>query len=182
MGNNSFLSKIKSIFTYSDPEKINQIPPGIKAGLDRYLQSEETVLSTLKSFRAIYKAPKWSDSNTFFNSWFILTNRRIIIAKNASSFNCFRDIALERIGETFFDKDEIEPKIMISSPGKEDIIEFPKSLFGDSEELEKKLGEAIKNLREQYQTATKNKFEFCFKCNSTIQAGSKFCPECGIKL
>ena len=182
MGNNSFLSKIKSIFTYSDPEKPNQIPPGIKAGLDRYLQSEEKVLSTLKSFRAIYKAPKWSDSNTFFNSWFILTNRRIIIAKNASSFNCFRDISLERIGEIFFDKDEIEPKIMISSPGNEDIIEFPKSLLGDSEELEKKLGEAIKNLREQYQTANKNKFEFCFKCNSTIQAGSKFCPECGIKL
>lgn len=182
MGNNSFLSKIKCLFIYFDPKIPTQIPPGIKAGLNRYLQSEEKVLSTLKSLRAIYKAPKWVDSNTFFNSWFILTNRRIIIAKNASNFKCFRDISLELIGEIFFDGDDTEPKIMISSPGKEDIIEFPKSLFGDSEELDKKLGEAIKNLREQYQTATENKFEFCLKCNSTIQAGSKFCPECGIKL
>ncbi len=69
---------VGSIVTHNYTE----LPVKIQDGVNKYLKDDENIIFNLMNYRAVYRAPKFIDSNTFFNSWFILTTHRIIIAKN----------------------------------------------------------------------------------------------------
>ena len=87
---NAIKDFMDSLVTHSYTE----LPERIKTGLNKYLKDDEEILVTLSNYRAVYRAPKFLDSNTFYSSWFILTNDRIVIARNSSNFKRFRDIPL----------------------------------------------------------------------------------------
>lgn len=176
------VNTIKSFINSLVTNNYTELPERIQKGLYKYINDKEEILFTILDYRAMYKAPRWIDSNTFFNSWFILTNERIIIARNSSGFKRFRDIPLHEITQIFYEFDESEGKISITCPGKEDIIEFSKATFPYYESLEKKLNQALENSKELNRINQDADHILCTKCGSRINSESKYCPECGARV
>ncbi len=172
---------IKNAFSPLVTRNYTELPNKVKAGVDKYLTDGEVILLTLRNHRAIHKAPIWLDSNTFFNSWFILTNYRIIIARSSSEFKRFRDIPLNEISQISYELDNQDPKISITSPGKEDVIEFTKGASLHCEGMDTKLNEAMRDAKKLRNPSTKDSV-VCNKCASKIPSTSKFCPECGSRI
>lgn len=175
-------SVLKSLVNNLVTSNYTEVPDRIQTGLDKYLGDNEEILLTLLNYRAIYKAPRWLDSNTFFNSWFVLTNHRIIIARNSSKFKRFRDIPLIDITQIFYELEEDEGRISITCPGKEDIIEFSKGAAPYFESLEKHLNHAHADVKEQSRLNQDPESILCTKCGSKIDSESKFCPDCGARV
>jgi len=173
---------IQDLIRKLEKSNYTDLPEGVSQGLVNYLDEDEKTILTLRNFRAVYRAPQWLDSNTFFNSWFILTERRIVVARNSSAFKRFRDIPLNTITQLFCELDRTEPKITINSPGHEDIIEFPKRAASHCEGLEESLKSAIDNARKNMRGPGDDGFMFCGKCGSKILRGSHFCSECGARI
>jgi len=159
-----------------------ELPEKIQTGVNKYLKDDERIILTLLDYRAIYRAPKFIDSNTFFNSWFILTNHRIIIARNSSKFKRFRDIPLSDITQIFYELDDTEPRISITTPGNEDIIEFMKAGAEHCVNLDKKIDLAIENAKTQNIKIANDESILCNKCGSKVLSHSKYCSECGSRL
>lgn len=159
-----------------------ELPEKTDTGLRKYIKDDETILLTLLDYRARYAAPRWVDSNTFFNSWFILTCSRIIIARNSSEFKRFRDIPLSGITQILYELDYSKPRISITSPGTEDIIEFPEAASALCAGLEERIEEARSLLSETQVKPDKDEFILCTNCGSKILKHSKFCSECGSRL
>ena len=175
-------SALKTIINSLVTHNYTEIPHRIQTGLDKYLNDDEEILFRLLNYRAIYKAPKWVDSNTFFNSWFVLTNHRIVIARNSSSFKRFRDIPLHDITQIFYEFEDTEGRISITCPGKEDIIEFSKATQPHFNSLEKTLKDAIESAKDHRMVDIDMGSIICSKCGSKIGSDSKFCPECGARI
>ena len=159
-----------------------ELPDRILIGLNKYLKENEDILVTLLDHRAIYRAPRFVDSNTFFNSWFILTTDRIIIARNSSHFKRFRDIPLTDITQIFYELDNTEPRISITTPGNEDVIEFFKTGAAHCEDLDKKIDSAIENAKTRTTTSVNSEYISCNKCGSKVLSQSKYCSECGARI
>lgn len=160
-------------------KNFTELPSGIKIGLAKYLKPGEEVLFTLLDFRAIYKAPTWMSSNTFFNSWFILTSSRIIIAKNSSTFNRFRDIPHNTIDQIHYETGVLDSKLTIHSPGTVDIIEFLRESRMYREDLDIRVKRAIEEAKKAEKRAEVSDTIFCPQCGNKIPKESKFCSECG---
>lgn len=176
------VNALKNFIGIFGTRNCTELPKGIQTGLGKYLNNGEKILITLLDFRAIYKAPTFLESNTFFNSWFILTNNRIIIARNSSGFKRFRDIPLDTITQIYSELDNTDPKITINSPGNEDIIEFPKQASAHCATLEKSLRDAIENAKISHKEPGDRDFIFCPKCGSQTLKTGHFCSECGSRL
>lgn len=176
------LDTIKNYISSQKVQNFTELPEGLKNGLSKHLKQGEEVLFTVRNFRAIYKAPRWVDGNTFFNSWFILTSQRIIIAKNSSSFKRFRDIPLNIISETDYVTESLDSSLTIHSPGSVDKIEFLREARPYCEGLEQKVNESLEMAREMKGLPEPQEVSLCDECGSKVPRQSKFCPECGIKL
>ncbi len=163
-------------------QNFTELPQGAKNELSKYLKQDEEIIFLVRNFRAIYKAPRWIDSNTFFNSWFILTSQRIIIAKNSSSFKRFREISLDSIGEIDHEKESSDYRLTIDSPGRVDTIEFLRESNIYCEGLEQKLTEALEKARQGKVPHQTFGSVVCNECGSRVAVQSKFCSECGVKL
>lgn len=174
--------RIKEFFDRFESKNFTELPPNVRSGLSNHLTPGEDILITLKNYRAIYKAPKWVDSNTFFNSWFILTNLRILILRNSSSFKMFRDIPLELISETNYEMDTLEPRIKFSSQGREDIIEFSKRAISYCSGIEHMIKDALANVTIFKKDSPDSETIYCNNCGTTIPKQSNYCIECGAKL
>lgn len=159
-----------------------ELPEKIQTGVNKYINEDENIILTLLDYRAIYRAPKFIDSNTFFNSWFILTDQRIIIARNSSTFKRFRDIPLSEITQIFYELDNTEPRISITTAGNEDIIEFMKAGAEHCENLDKKIDLAIEKAKNKKVANIDEEHILCKKCGSKILSQSKYCSECGFRL
>jgi hypothetical protein len=177
----AIMDAVKNLMGMLETKNYSELPPGIREGVLKYINRGETILVTLLDWRAMYKAPKFVDSNTFFNSWFILTSRRIIIARNSSGFKRFRDIPLKEITQIFYELDNKEPRISIVSPGHEDIIDFPRQTSHLCADLEERINSAIANSRNIKEDFLGADYIQCAGCGSSIPQGSHFCPECGAK-
>lgn len=162
-------------------QDLTELPPELRSGLVNYLGPGEEILFALRSFRAVYKPPKWIDSNTFFNSWFILTNERIIIARNSSSFKKFRDIFLNEIRRIDYETGALESKLTIESPDTVDTIEFFREVREYAQGLREKVKEALENARRTKEYTMASGLMTCSKCGGEVPKTSKFCPECGEK-
>ncbi len=174
--------RFKKYVNKQKAQNFTQLPPGAKNDLSKYLKRDEEILFIVRNFRAIYKAPRWVDSNTFFNSWLILTNQRIMIAKNSSSFKRVREILLNNISQTDYETEISESKLTIHSPGTVDIIEFFRESRTYCEGLEQKVSEALENARQSGGHSQTLDTVFCDGCGRKVPSQSKFCSECGVKL
>jgi len=178
----AIVNAIKDFMGSLVTQNYTELPERIQTGLDKYLKDDEEILLTLLDNRAIYRAPRFLDSNTFFKSWFILTNDRIIIARNTSRFKRFRDIPLLDITQIFYELDHTEPQISITTPGKEDVIKFMEGASAHCVDLDKKIDSALENAKTRKLHAGKNDFVLCNKCGSKVLSQSKYCSECGSRL
>lgn len=173
---------VKNLMGMLETRNYSELPPGIREGVEKYISRGETILATLLDWRAVYKAPKFIDSNTFFNSWFILTSRRIIIARNSSVFKKFRDIPLKEITQIFYELDNTEPRISITTPGNEDIVEFRRQASHLCTDLEERINAAITNSRNMIDDLPGADYIQCGGCGKSVPGSSHYCPECGAKL
>ncbi len=178
----AIMSAVKNIIEMFEMRNSSELPNGIREGVEKYIKEEESILVTLLCWRAIYRAPRFIDSNTYFRTWFILTSHRIIIARNSSGFKRFRDIALSGISQIFYELEYSKPRITIASPGHEDIIEFPKQVSHHCSGLEEIINEAIGNARVMLQNSPEGEFVHCGACGGRILRRSHYCSECGAKL
>ncbi len=178
----AILDTVKNLMGMLETRNYSELPSGIREGVEKYINSGESILLTLLNWRAIYKAPRFVDSNTFFNSWFILTSRRIIIARNSARFKRFRDIPLKDITQIFYELDNTEPRVSITSPGHEDIIDFPRQASHLCADLEERINSVIADSRNiNYEPAGQDYIQ-CAGCGNDIPGRSRFCPECGAKI
>jgi DNA-directed RNA polymerase subunit RPC12/RpoP len=176
---NQIFQRLREALDRRKKKNFTELPSGIKTDLTRYLNPGEEILFTLLNFRAIYKAPTLMDSNTFFNSWFILTNRRIIVAKNSSSFKKFRDIPHNTIDQIHYETGALDSRLRIHSPGTVDIIEFLRESKMYREDLEIRVNRAIEEAKKAEKHTEASDMIFCPQCGSKIPKESKFCSECG---
>ncbi len=170
--------RLKEALDRRRKKNFTELPSGIKIGLTKHLEPGEEILITLRNFRAIYKAPTLMDSNTFFNSWFILTNRRIIIAKNSSSFKKFRDIPYNTIYQIHYETGMLDSKLIIHSPGTVDTIEFLRESRIYHEDLDIKVNRAVEEFKKWGKYPDLGMIQ-CPQCGIKIPKESKFCLECG---
>lgn len=178
----TLIESIQGVINKLESRNFTELPRELNGSLSSYLSPGEEILLTLRNYRAIYKAPKWIDSNTYFNSWFILTDRRILILRNSSSFKLFRDIALDEVSRTLYEMEKLEPRLTIISPGKEDRIEFVSEVTKHCEDIGKKVNEALEKSRQYSQLSREKDTMYCPNCGSKIPRKSNFCPECGTSL
>ncbi|MGQ0792952.1 MAG: zinc ribbon domain-containing protein [Deltaproteobacteria bacterium] len=175
-------SAIKNYIASMKRQTLAELPAGLKSGLYASLAAGEEVLFILRDFRAMHKAPRWVDSNTWFNSWFILTSARVIVAKNASSLKKLRDIPHDIITRWDVDIADAEPKVTIWTATTEDSVEFSKESKGFAAGLDKILADAVEKSRKAAERFQILDSALCFKCGAKIPRKSNFCPECGQKL
>ncbi len=176
------LETIRGSLGRMESKHYTELPPELKNQLSAYLSADEEILLTLRNYRAIHKAPRWTDSNTYFNSWFILTDQRILILRNASSLKIFRDIALDEVSRTLYEVERLGPRVTILTPGKEDRIDFVGDALKHCEDIGKKINEALEKNRQSSKLARGKDTMYCHNCGSRIPKQSKFCSECGISL
>lgn len=157
-------------------------PAGIADGIRKRLGEGEEIHFKLLNWRAMHKAPTFIDSNTYFSSWFIVTTKRIIIARNSSELKTFREIPLHGITDIHYELDRREPRVTITTPGHVDKIEFQKRAAGHTAELEELLKMVIAEARRTAPAAAEVEIVLCGGCASRIPRTSRFCPECGVRV
>jgi hypothetical protein len=176
------IDTIQGIMNRLESQNVTELPSELHDRLSRYLSQDEEILLTLRNYRAIYRAPNWLDSNTYFHSWFVLTDQRILILRNSSSFKLFRDIPLSEITRTRYEMEELDPRVTIITPGNEDRIEFVSKVIEHCEDIGKKIHEALEKSRQLSKLSQEKDTIYCYNCGSKIPRKSNFCPECGESL
>lgn len=174
---------LTTLFKNTPDEFLTSLPKSVQIGLSNYLGSDEKLLSVLRTNRAIYHAPRWVESNTFYRSWLIVTSERIITIKNSKSFTPFRDIVLKSILRALFLIDHETPTLTLELSDRSDIFEFGPQCEDILKELKATLGTAIENARPTSRTSsTKGEINFCGNCGVELNQPRHFCQNCGEKL
>jgi hypothetical protein len=176
------LETLQGFVSRLESKNFTELPSELKHGLSSYLSKDEEILLTLRNYRAIYKAPRWTDSNIYFQSWFILTDQRILILRNSSAFKLFRDIPLSDVSGTRYEVENLNPVVTIISPGNEDRIEFISKVTEHCEDIGKKINEALEKNRQLSKFTQEKDTIYCHNCGSKIPSKSSFCQECGVSL
>jgi hypothetical protein len=158
------LSDVLSLGKAADP---TQISGKLKESILLNLTDGERIVHCIKNFRAFHNAKNFKDKNMFFNSWCILTDRRLLIIRNLSYFKLFTEIHLPKISDHKVEKSEADLVITLISEATEDIIEFSKNTLGFAEEFSDILVKTLKEAADKY---------------SLGKQQSKFCSDCGHRL
>lgn len=170
----SLIDKLKSIFETPSGEELLLLPESLKIDINETLENEESLVFSIRALSAKYKAPRLIDSNTFFNPYFILTNSRIIIARNSSRLNVFREIELRNIIDHKFEISSRISSLSMKLYNSRDIVTFHSNTSEQTESLKNHFDELVGAL-----SASEEKKLYCRFCGEKIPADSNFCPDCG---
>ena len=171
----SFIKKFISRFKDPTGDELFVLPQQIKKDLLWNLKgSNEKIVLSLKTHRAIHKAPTTRDSNTFYKAYAIITTRRLIIAKDSSKLNTFREIQLASVDSYRFEEENKKPNLNIESHQSRFILTFPPDSFTEAETF-------FKTFR-QVQDNSKLQDSYCSKCGKKIPVDSVYCSHCGDKI
>lgn len=132
--------------------------------------TEETILSSVRVYKTrSYGGSMWdSKYNTFFQTWFFITDKRIVVARNTMPLKIFASIPFSDISSI-----EYAPEILeIQAKGISYNIEF----FDDP--LFEKLQKEIDSLIEK-NSALSEAYPYCTYCKEFSPKRSRFCLECG---
>ena len=159
------------------------LPQKLHSNLMEYLSDNEEIKCIIKNHRAIHNAEKWTDKNTFFNSWCILTNRRLLILRNLQYVKIFREIDFMKIDDYSIEKSDDSIVIKIITSGIQDTIEFSRYLVKHADKFSQKFTDTVKHYRQNYIPAGQRIFTLeCPKCTSAVMQEDKFCSNCGSSL
>ena len=151
------------------------LPEQIKKDLLWNLKgSGEKLILSLKTHRAIHKAPETRNSNTFYNAYAIITSRRLILAKDSSKLNTFREIPLASVENYRYEEENKKPHLKIDSRRSKFILTFPHNSFSEAESF---FGTFRRVLDD-----SKLEELFCSKCEKKIPVDSVYCSHCGEKV
>lgn len=173
----SIIDRLKSFFSNPSGDELFSLPDKLTKDIEDILGEEEELVLGIRALSAKYKAPRLIDSNTFFNPFIIFTSSKIVIAKNSSSLNIFREIGLRNIVDHKFDISDQRSSLTLKLYNSSDIITFhPYS----AEQTEKVEG-SFKKILETFSSPSEKKL-FCRYCGEKIPADSNFCSDCGSRL
>ena len=171
----SFLKKIIGHFKDPSGEELFILPELVKKDLLWNLKgTDEKIVLSLKTHRAIHKAPSTRDSNTYYNAYAIITTKRLIIAKDSSKFNTFREIQLSSIGNFIFQDENKKPNIKIESNLSNFTLTFPPGSINEAE--------IFYNTFRRVHNDRLESTALCSKCGQQIAVDSVYCSHCGEKL
>ena len=128
----------------------------------------------MKTHRSIHKAPATRDSNTFYNAFAIITSSRLILAKDSSKFNTFREIQLAAVDSHRLEEENKKPNLNIESLNSKFILTFPPGSFPEAEAFYTTFRRALEE--------RKLVDSFCGNCGKKIPVDSVYCSHCGEKI
>ncbi len=176
-------SLLKSIITFlnldGEKKERSYIPESLKEDILSDLEGDDSLLICIESLSSTYMPKNWFDRNTFFNTYFIVTRKRVVIAKSSSELKIFRDIDLDQIQKYKFSKAKRGHNILaLDCFDSKDKIVIHKTLTDEVEELKKIFEEQYKEIG----GTSEKDFIFCMHCGVKIPLASKFCSSCGKKV
>ena len=168
----SLLNKLFGHFKDPTGDDLFILPKQIKKDLLWNLQgSEEKLILSMKTHRAIHKAPETRNSNTFYNAYAIITSRRLILAKDSTKLNTFREIPLGSVDSYRYEEENKKPNLNIESLRSKFILTFPPGSFAEAETF----FSSFRQLLDQ----SKLTDSYCGKCGKKIPVDSVYCSHCG---
>lgn len=173
----SLIDSLKDFFSGQSGSDPFSVPDRLKQDIDLNLGQDESFLISVKCLSAKYKAPRLIDSNTFFNPYFILTSKRVIIAKNSSTLNIFREIELRNIMDHSFDIGRDRSGITLKLYNSSDVITFHRSSQESTQMIRERFEKAVDTV-----TGSAEKKVYCRFCGEKIPSDSNFCQDCGSRL
>lgn len=178
-----FIEKFLQKITFAALDDPINPPKKLHGSIKEFLPDNESILCTVRNYRAIHNAKNWKDRNTFFNSWCILTDRRLLIIRNLDYVKVFREIHLPRIEDFRIEKSLDNLIIKIITSGIEDTVEFSRYLLDHAERFSIKFSDAVIRFREVqlFNSSGLVKLE-CPKCAKMVFENDKFCSHCGSSL
>lgn len=169
---NSLVKKVIDHFRNPTGDELLTLPEPIKKDIYLKLKNgEEKLILSIKTHRTIHKASTFSDSNTFYSAYAIITSERLIFAKNSSRFKTFDEIPMSLIDNYTYEKNGNEPLLKIKSASSKFILELPSR----SSEQAKTFTNALQTVLNQHKTME------CRKCSKKIPTDSVYCSHCGEK-
>ncbi len=181
MSDSSILGKIRSLLfgPRKDPH-VASLPERLETRFRSYIDPDESVLFILRTFRTIYKAPRWVDSNQFFRSWLVVTTKRLIVLKNTSSLSPFRDLPLTSIARTLYEAGDDEFRLIVDSSPDLYVMEFGKEAVSYCAELRSILDGLLKRARRDATEAAGEAVpSYCPRCGKKLEAAANYCHNCG---
>lgn len=173
----SLIDSLRDFFSGQSGSDPFSVPDRLKQDIDFNLAQDESFLMSLKCLSAKYKAQRLIDSNTFFSPYLILTSNRVIIARNSSTLNIFREIELRNIVDHSFDIGRNRTSITLKLYNSSAVITFHQS----SEESTRMIKERFEKAVEAVSGSAEKKV-YCRFCGEKIPSDSNFCQDCGSRL
>ena len=171
----SLIKKFLGRFRDPTGDELFFLPEQIKKDLLWNLKgSGEKLILSLKTHRAVHKAPATRDSNTFYKAYAIITSRRLILAKDSSKLNTFREIPLASVESYRYEEENKKPHLNIESLKSKFILTFPPDSFTEAETFFGTFRKILEN--------SKLEELFCGKCEKKIPVDSVYCSHCGEKI
>lgn len=180
---NKLIDNLKRSVSFAGPQNPLALPEKLHSNIKEYLSENEEIRCSIKNHRAIHNANSWRNRNTFFNSWCILTDKRLLILRNLNYVKVFREIEIPKIDDYRIEKSVDNLVINISTSGKKDTIEFSRHLVGHADKFSDKFTDTVKQCKEKY-TVDNNGIikSVCPKCSNLVLQQDKFCSNCGSSL
>lgn len=159
------------------------LPEKLHSRIIEYLSDNEEIRCSIKNHRAVHYANNWQDKNTFFNSWCILTDKRLLILRNLNYVKVFREIHIPKIDDYSIEKSEDNIVINILTSGIKDTIEFSKYLVSHADKFSDKFTDTVKHVKGKYMADYQGIIKLeCPNCTKLVLDDDKFCSNCGSSL
>ena len=179
----SIIEKLSNIFSLGTPSDATELSDKLKESILSNLKDGEQLIHSIRNFRAFCDAKSYQDKNTYFNSWCILTDRRLLIIRNLDHFNLFREIALPEVTDHKIEKSEAEVIITFTTAKAKDVIEFSKNAVSFAVEFSDILVKTLKTAKDKHSITKDGKIEKkCDDCGIFVAQETKFCSDCGHKF
>ena len=164
---------INSLFDPSGKDLL-LLPEKIKQDLSVSFNDDEDIVISMKTERSIYRAASAKDSNTFYKTFAIITNKRVVLAKDSSSLKIFREIPLDQVNSLLYEEVNNKPTIHIDALNAKYILSMPPRSFDEAKIFFDKFNETHKS--------GASEAEYCRHCGKKILQDSVYCSHCGEKI
>ncbi len=169
----SLKKRISSVFA---PKSLAEIPPELRAALDQQMNNEK-ILHCLRVEKVFYKNPSSFSGETFFRNVAVLTDKRLILAKESSSYQKIKTFFLVSVSGCESHSDSGKPALLVEFSDRSQV----RLVFAFDDPETGVFENTLKRVRSD-QKETRTGGAFCGQCGKQSRAGARFCHECGTRL